>query len=143
MQPITTLADLIARVESSDNLQAVRFEPKYEPKIQNVNTMAAICKCNSETSKILCSMSYGLFQIMGDNLISLGLSVTPFDYMCSIGIQQQFFNRYCIRNVCEYTLDEVVNDESKRLDFARKYNGPGNVQAYVDRMIAIFKESLK
>ena len=138
MQPITTLADLIALVESGDNQYAVRFEPTYEPKEQNIATMSAICKCNKATAKILCAMSFGLFQIMGDNLISLDLSITPFVYMNSRATQNQFFKRYRIRNVCDYTLDEVINDETKRLDFARKYNGPGNPTAYANRMMEVF-----
>lgn len=143
MQPITTLADLIAQVESNGNSHAMRFESAYMPRDPDVITMMSLNKCSKITAEILCKMSYGLFQIMGDNLISLGLSTDIFNYVSSIAMQKQMFIRYCIRNNCEYTLEDVVNDETKRIDFARKYNGPGNAQTYADRMVAIFKESLK
>ncbi len=135
---ITTLADLIAQVESDGNQYAVRFEPHYTPKDQNTSKMAAICKCSNETARILCSMSFGYYQIMGDNLISLDLNVSPFEYMNAPTIQSIFLNRFLIRNNCEYTLGDIVNDEESRLDFAKKYNGPGNVDAYAARMLSIY-----
>ena len=135
----TTLADLIAQVESGGNHFASRFEPAHEPRISFINQMVSIAKCNFVTAKILCSMSFGLYQIMGDELMDLDLTRHPFDYAGDITLQAEFFNRYCIRNNCEYTLDDVINDESKRLDFARKYNGPGNVEAYAQRIIDIYE----
>ena len=135
-----TLADLIAQAESSCNQYALRFEKAYIPQDQNIETMSIINKCSKITAEILCKMSFGLFQIMGNNLISLGLSSNVFVYCNSIAAQEQMFSRYCIRNNCEYTLDDVINDESKRLDFARKYNGPGNVEAYAQRIIDIYSK---
>jgi len=134
----TTLADLIAQVESRGNHFASRFEPTHEPRISFINQMVSIAKCNFATAKILCSMSFGLYQIMGDELMDLDLTRHPFDYAGDIRIQAEFFNRYCIRNNCEYSLDDVINDETKRIDFARKYNGPGNVEVYAQRIIDIF-----
>ena len=134
-----TLADLIAQVESNGNQYAVRFEPHFTPSDRNIFKMANLCKCSNETARVLCSMSFGYYQIMGNNLISLDLMITPFQFMAYTG-QEIYFNRYCIRNNCEYTLDDVINDESKRLDFARKYNGPGNVEAYAQRIIDIYNE---
>ena len=134
----TTLADLIAQVESDGNQYALRFEKFYTAKEQNILTMGTLNKCSQITAEILCKMSFGFFQIMGDNLISLGLSINIFSYCNWISLQQQMFSRYCIRNSCEYTLDDVINDETKRIDFARKYNGPGNVEVYAQRIIDIF-----
>jgi len=83
-------------------------------------------------------MSFGLFQIMGNNLISLGLSINVFQYCNSVAAQDQMFSRYCIRNNCEYSIDEFINDESKRIDFARKYNGPAHPEVYAQRIIDIY-----
>jgi len=134
----TTLADLIAQVESDANQYALRFEKFYTAKEQNILTMGTLNKCSQITAEILCKMSFGFFQIMGDNLISLGLSINIFSYCSSISLQQEMFSRYCIRNNCEYSLDDVINDETMRIDFARKYNGPGNVDAYAQRIIDIY-----
>ena len=100
--------------------------------------MSTINKCSKITAEILCKMSFGLFQIMGNNLISLGLSINVFRYCNSVAAQDQMFWRYCIRNNCEYSLDDVINNETMRIDFARKYNGPGNVDAYAQRIIDIY-----
>ena len=131
----TTLADLIAQVESSCNQYALRFEKAYIPQDQNIETMSIINKCSKITAEILCKMSFGLFQIMGNNLISLGLSTSVFQYCNSIAAQEQMFSRYCIRNNCEYSLDDILNDETKRLDFAKKYNGPGQPEVYAKYLI--------
>jgi len=131
----TILADLIAQAESSGNQFASKFEPAHDPRISFVHQMVSIAKCNFETAKILCSMSFGLYQIMGDELMDLDLTRHPFDYAGDIRLQAEFFNRYCIRNNCEYTLDDVINDETKRLDFAKKYNGPGQPDVYAKYLI--------
>ena len=131
----TILADLIAEVESGGNQYALRFEKGYIPQDQNVETMSTINKCSKITAEILCKMSFGLFQIMGNNLISLGLSINVFKYCNSVAAQEQMFSRYCIRNNCEYSLDDILNDETKRLDFAKKYNGPGQPDVYAKYLI--------
>ena len=133
-----TLADLIAQVESSGNQYALRFESAHNPYDNKIATMATLCKCSRVTAKVLCQMSFGLFQIMGDNLVDLGLSTNVFLYCDSIARQNEMFNRYCIRNNCEYTLGDIINVEEDRLDFARKYNGPGNVEVYAQRIIDVF-----
>lgn len=138
---INTLADLIFQVESSGDWFAVRFEPSHVPRADYVVRMRDLCNINYDTARVLCQMSWGGFQIMGDELIALGLTVSPLEYCASPGMQTDFFNKYCIADHLSLTLADVLNDESKRLLFARLYNGPGNISAYADRMLTVYRKN--
>lgn len=137
---ITTLSELIAQAESSNNQFAARFEPAYHPNPENVKKLAVDIGCTYSTAEILCSISWGLFQIMGNNLVEMGLSISPIQYCSSIPIQQMYFQKYITENHCAYTLDDILNDSAKRLDFAEKYNGPGMPHQYADYLIASYKK---
>lgn len=133
----TTLAQLIAKCESNNDQFAVRFERLYHPKSDNVSKLAHQSRITFTTAEILCSMSFGYYQIMGDNLVSLGLEGSIIEYCASPQLQDVFFNRYCTQNHCVYSLEEILTDQTKREDFAKKYNGPGNITAYSQRLLAM------
>ena len=139
MQNIKTLADLIAEVESSNNQYAVRFEPAYHPDPAHVRTMAQECGVSFMTAETLCAMSFGLFQIMGDELVSLGLRISPIQLCCMPQTQENYFNAYCERAKINFSLQDVISDETKRMQFARAYNGPGNPEAYATRMLNVYQ----
>ena len=138
---IETLSQLIAQVESSGDNFAIRFEPAYHPNPARVATLAHACDFTYNTSEILLACSWGCYQIMGDNLVDMGLRVSPAAYCASQDTQDKFFAEYCTRANCFYTLDEVISDEEKRLYFAHQYNGPGNVVAYAARMLAVYQKA--
>jgi hypothetical protein len=135
----TTLAQLIALVESGGDQFAVRFEPEYTPAAHHIVTMMELAGCNYNTAKVLCAISWGEFQIMGDELVGLGLAVSPFAYMNNVAMQNDFFNRYILADHLSLTLQDVLTNPSKRATFARLYNGPGNVDAYAQRIEAVAK----
>lgn len=135
----TTLAQLISLVESGGDTHAVRFEPEYTPAAHSIVTMMELAGCNYNTAKVLCAMSWGEFQIMGDELVSMGLAVSPFAYIDNLGMQNDFFNRYMLADHLTLTLSDVLTNPSKRAIFARLYNGPGNVDAYAARIEAVAK----
>lgn len=137
MTTITTLSDLISQVESNGNPLAVRFEPAHNPAAHFVLQMQSLCSCSYDTAKTLCAMSWGEFQIMGDELIALGLSVSPLAYVQDRAMQEEFFQRYVCADHLSLTLQDVLTDPAKRSLFARLYNGPGNVDAYATRMALI------
>jgi hypothetical protein len=137
--PLLTLADLIAQVESNGNPLAVRFESDHNPATHFIVAMMQSAACSYNTAKILCSMSWGKFQIMGDELMSLGLTVSPLALVHDDDMQVDFFNRYCLSDHLTLTLADILTDASKRQLFARLYNGPGNVGAYVLRIEEIAK----
>lgn len=137
---VSTLADLIAQVESNGNSYAVRFEPKYTPAEHAPFTMMELCKCNFTTAKVLCAVSWGKFQVMGDMLIRLGLNVSPFKYMADDAMQNDFFGRYMAADRLTLTLDDVLNHPQQRALFVRLWNGPGNIDGYSARLLAVAKE---
>lgn len=138
---ITTLAQLIAQVESNGNPLAVRFEPAHRPEPYFVTHMMELAQCSFTTAQILCSMSWGKFQIMGDNLVSLGLAVSPLAYVHDDAMQDAFFEKFVGADHLTLTLQDVIGSIQKRQAFARLYNGPGNVIGYAQRMADIAKEN--
>jgi hypothetical protein len=131
---IETLPQLISQVESSGNPLAVRFEPAHNPANHFILGMMHNAQCNYNTAKVLCAMSWGEYQIMGDELIALGLKVSPMQYLADPAMQLDFFNRYMLSDHLTLTLSDVLGNPDKRHIFARLYNGPGNVSAYVLRI---------
>ncbi len=138
INPIQTLDQLIAKAESGNNQFATRIELLHWPRNDLIDRMTRVAKCSKNTSRALCRTSFGLFQIMGDQLMNLGLDISPIEYCASVAKQLEYFKKYCVANHCEYTLGDIINVESDRLDFAKKYNGPGNVDAYAARLIAVY-----
>lgn len=141
MSNIQTLANLIAHVESSNDQFAVRFEPAHHPKPEFVEKLAKQCELSWNTAEVLCCMSFGLYQIMGDELISLGLNASPIFYCSSAPTQDFYFQKYLNANNINYSLEDVINDQAKRLHFATIYNGPGNPQGYAARMMEVYNQS--
>jgi hypothetical protein len=133
---ILTLSDLIARVESNWNPYAVRYEPAFKPSSGGVDAMAKLCHCSRATAAVLCAMSWGLFQIMGENLISLGLDVTPMEFCANESKQVALFTQFVTERGIAYLPSEIKDDHLKRERFALKYNGPGNIAAYSERLFS-------
>lgn len=137
---VQNIAQLIAKVESDNDPFAIRFEPAHVPESQFVSQMMETAKCSEATAKILCSCSFGLFQIMGDNLLWLGMTVSPIAFCYGNFAQQSFFfQKFLEFNNINYSLQEILLDESKRLHFAQVYNG--NAEAYAERMIRVYNAS--
>ena len=88
-------------------------------------------------------MSWGLYQIMGDNLVGMGLDISPIEYCSNQDMQFKFFWRYCSNENIAFTLDEVLQDRTKREKFAKLYNGPGNYVNYAQRMLDVYQHSVK
>ncbi len=139
---INSISALIATAESSNNQYAVRFEPAYHPLPDSVLKLKDIAGCTVHTSEILCSCSWGLYQIMGDNLISFGLQISPIHYCAIPSMQDLYFQKFLAQaGLLDMTLADIIHYPEKRLEFARKYNGPGNPQAYADYLMQVYNNS--
>jgi hypothetical protein len=137
---ITLLSQLVAAVESGGNPYAIRFEPAHTPSSLHIATMATIAKCSVTTAKILCACSFGLYQIMGDELVSMGLLVSPLAFCADVNAQLRYFNLYLsLDHIDDYTLSDILTDQTKREHFAALYNGPGNVAGYSQRLLDVYK----
>ena len=135
---ITTISQLIAQTESAGNKWAIRFEPGFHPSTLNVKRCidcAAPATMSFATAETLCASSWSLYQIMGENVYDLGYRGNFLDYFVDEQKQLDIFNRYLQSRQIDYDLETVLNDQLKRENFARKYNGSA---AYADRLLAIY-----
>lgn len=138
---ITTLSELIAHTESANHLHALRYEPAYRPSASNVQKCIEANRPMSRvTAETICASSIGLYQILFDNVYSLGYTGTVLDWWKSPDLQLEFFNRYCLRNNIDYTLQEILTDIKKRQNFAARYNGPGGRVIYAERLMNIYEQ---
>jgi hypothetical protein len=146
MSSITTLQELIAQVESNNEQFAFRFEPSHRPNSQFVSKLANLIGCSYMSAETLCASSFGLYQIMGDELVALGLSISPIQYCASEPMQNFYFQKYITVNGLSYAtsmpLKDFMADSAKLLAFATRYNGPGNSQGYVNRMLSVYKGAI-
>lgn len=120
------LAQVISRIESSDNPHAMRFESeifnrqRYE---SNVPRIQSIHRCSTVTARMISATSFGAFQIMGFNLYAPGgIQCDIADYMGNPVQQLASFKRFLQLNGLDES-DENLLNQDKRLRFARVYNG--------------------
>ena len=125
------VAGVIAQIESSNNQWAMRFEPAYTPKPNWVIAAQSHWKNFSyDTCKILCATSFGLYQIMSDELIALGLTQYPGEYLASVALQNSYFRSYLTsKKLNTITLADLQTSQQARIDFGTVYNGNGPVYA--------------
>lgn len=139
---ITTLSQLAAQVESGNNPGALRFEPAFRPSAEAIINCKKANACSNATALVLCAMSFGKYQIMGENLWGLlGYTVDAAHYLNNEDLQDSSYWNFCQRKGIGFSLIEVLHDPAKRLQYARLYNGPGNPVAYGDRMLSEYKAS--
>lgn len=132
------LVRVIAQTESGGNQWALRFEPTTYAGIRGGQHAAACSvarvanKCSIATSQMLCSSSWGLFQIMGFNLWAKPGFVGPVGaFLGDVNAQGAALERFLIAAGLDgITWDEIADDETVRERFIVHYNGPGNPEAY-------------
>lgn len=135
-----TLAKAIASVESDGRWDAIRFEPHvYERALRAPIGRKAISRLmhghgllSRDTYRVLWSSSWGRFQIMGFNLWGDICSYDGHfaDFLKNHDAQEAALLNFLRANKINYSLAELIADREKLNDFARKYNGPGNVKEY-------------
>ena len=122
------LQAVIARIESSDNPFALRFEPlEYAAGAgaSLVARIAALHGVDEVTGRVIASTSWGLFQIMGFQLWggSNPYAGTFFAYCMDIDAQRLAFEDFLSDHGINYLLDELLSNPRKLDAFAAKYNG--------------------
>jgi|GEM_PF-1738289 len=141
-----TPADVVQRIESSGQLDAVRFESGIFNGSFDVHVLANIKKfnnCSDMTSKAIYSMSFGLFQIMGFNLYDsniCGYTGTLGPYLTDVVIQKTSLNKFFNAKHLDYTVQQLADDQMARWHFATIYNGPGATQAYEQKIVTALNE---
>lgn len=88
------------------------------------------------TGETFCSTSFGLYQIMLENVYGMGYAGTVLDFWKNPDVQLIYFTKFLeLRNI-NYSLDDILNDKVKRDDFSHHYNG---ALTYGDRLLKIYE----
>ena len=130
------LLDAVEIVESSRNQFAIRFEPSLfqtrpmwaiddEPLISTIN------KCDRETAIMIACTSFGAWQMLGCNIYSQGYKNPIANFFEARAAQQLLAEQFIRECGAEPLADMVRLSDPTLLDFARRWNGPGNPQAYL------------
>lgn len=144
------LMSVIADVESGGNDAAMRFEPgtfaRWQDAIQKMapvkndilGVIARVHNCDDATAAMIAATSWGRFQIMGFNLYAQGSPVAGYrvcDFLAHGSLQTLAFRDFLDRNHLPAAYSAVFRDHVSLLDFAQRYNGPGDFQAYAAAMM--------
>lgn len=136
---LPTVNAVIAHVESAGRPWACRFEPLVFGRIAGpayaaaLLACASINKCSRDTAEVLCSTSWGTYQIMGYNLYMNPINLdSPIGvYLGNTDLQDQTFEAFLReKSLDQYTTDQLLNDSGALMNFARAYNGPGDPLGY-------------
>lgn len=137
---MSTIADVIAIVESSNNQKAIRFEPlTYNNNVNKVNNIITIIqnanKCSLGTARMIYCSSFGKYQIMGFNLYnpaSCALGINIVDYLNSSSLQDSTFYSFLKSAHLDpniYTPQAMANNPNLQVQFGNVYNGNGTAYA--------------
>lgn len=124
------LSEVVAQVESSNNLLSMRYEPAWTPQHdQSAAAYATGGWIDEVTAAMICKTSWGKYQIMGDNLYgALGYDGTIVDFLNSPLRQLRYFQAF-LRSIDFSDMDFATMNEHEKILFGEKYNGNGPVYA--------------
>ncbi len=133
---ITTFK-IISKIESSDNIASVRYEPTYP--FYTSQTLMNFKKFNNAdvtTAEMMCKSSFGLVQIMGAHLYDrLNYKKSILDFWSSPTDQEEcFYNLLHEMGISTNPNPVYLLDQTARDDFAHRYNG--NIGAYSASILA-------
>lgn len=142
------LISVIEQTESARRTNAVRFEPLTYQHIgtlysRSLHNCVVANRCSEDTAKMICSTSWGAFQLMGfniyaDNAPCLDMSIVTFanNFACQQSAIEYFLTSIGQKDV---TWEQMKLSEQVRNSFISKYNGPGAIDAYWFRMVSSAK----
>lgn len=137
MTSTLSLQQVVGKLESGDDWTALRYEPDY-PYLNDEITLR--CKrshtqgfMSTGTAHAICKFSYGRFQIMGGLLYELGYTQSMREFLNSPLLQTHWFEQVLKQKGISYSLKEIMGDEKKMKNFARKYNGDSS-GVYAERI---------
>ena len=124
------LQDVIARIESSGNPFALRFEPAVYAGDVAPSVAARIATLHGadyETGRVIAATSWGLFQIMGFNLWAgpHAYTGTLYEFCADTIAQRLAFETFLADRGMNFTLAELLGNANKLIAFAAAYNGDG------------------
>lgn len=148
-----TVSAIVAQVESAGRLSAIRFEPAkwshylVSPSAPEVAICAHYNECSTDTARMICASSWGLYQLMGFNLYApphyggYGLTGSIHEFWADgEQIQEAAFAWFLkSRRIDDITAEQLANDPNARLRFATAYNGPGQPAVYAQMILNAIK----
>jgi hypothetical protein len=136
-----TLAGCIATVESSNNLDAIKFERRLFDNtppwiLDQVPTIQKYNKCDETTAIAIGCTSYGEYQLLGANVYAKGADTSIISWCYLVSEQEAIFEAFIKTKGYEPYEDITLWNDQKFIDFATFYNGPDDVENYVKAMKA-------
>ena len=124
------LSEVVAQLESSNNLLSMRYEPAWTPQHdQSAASYATGGWIDEVTAAMICKTSWGKYQIMGDNLYGeLGYDGTIVDFLNSPLRQLRYFQAF-LRTIGFSDTEFSLMTEAEKVAFGAAYNGNGPVYA--------------
>lgn len=130
---MTSIADIIARIESHGDTHALRFEPLVYARASSVppasrptlERIAKLHKCSVATAAMLYSTSWGTRQIMGFNIWGPEqYGGTLYDFLADDEAQIRVFYAFLRRvDLQDITPEQLAKSQQARLKFSMAYNG--------------------
>ena len=141
------LQDVIAKIESNDDCNAIRFEPTlFQSKPAWIGKSIEFIKnhhnnISDDTAWMIACSSWGRYQLLGCNIYSLGFDSTIFDFVDNDhGEQEEIFGDFILTSGYK-SVENIANwNQTQFENFAHFYNGPGNIEDYANKMKAIANE---
>lgn len=150
------LAEVVAIVESDGNSSAIRFEPGVYATFkltddQTANSIGALIRqiegihnCSPDTARVILSSSWGRFQVMGETLYGNGYGSGIVAYLSSDADQIASFETFCrFAGMADADLADcswLLGTDPRALQFATRYNGPGQPTEYLARLRQAYSE---
>lgn len=137
------LARALASVESSRNQWALRFEPVLYARAAwagHGDVIARIVSanhCSVATAEMIFCSSFGLYQIMGENLYSrCNVHASVGEYLATVDYQNEALAGELGALALTDTAAVLLADPDRLDRFAAFYNGPGDVADYAAQIRA-------
>jgi hypothetical protein len=125
-QSMILLSQVVAQVESSGDIFALRYEPTYEPSSASIVACrsAASSYMSVESARMICKTSWGRYQIMGDNLYGSAIQLRDniIQYASNEILQLHSFATF-IGSLGFQDVDFATLSELDLQKFALAYNG--------------------
>jgi hypothetical protein len=143
-----SLCDVVAVVESSRLPFAQRFEPSLyirvcgsglsDAETAALNLIRRANFCDGNTARAIFSTSYGLYQFLGETLYSspINFALPIGQFLTSEALQRSTFYKFVDAHRVNYSINDLLGPGTYATDFARVFNGPGNVDDYAAKLIA-------
>jgi hypothetical protein len=141
------IVEVIKTVESANNQYAFRFEEKlYFLHRASKTNLSKILKrikmlnqCSNETAIMICSTSWGLYQILGINIYGVcGYDNSIIDYLKKIDDQEKVFKVFC--DIQKIDLDKT---EKELINLTGQVNKNKNLFKNNLEMINFLEEELR